>query len=252
MIHIAIILGSTRPKRKGEAVAQWVLEHALHRTDATFQLVDLKAINLPMLDEGIPPSRGQYEHEHTRQWSKVISAFDGFVFVTPEYNHSTSAALKNALDFLYKEWNNKAAGFVAYGSSKGTRAVEHLRMIMAELQVATVRAQVGFALDQDFENHSLFRPQPGHERELATLLDQLIAWGRALKGIRQADPAFVARQGVEGFHHTTEPGDGRRMAWMEMDGDERDRVNTGTGDQPSNTGGDRFATPNEPRSKGTP
>jgi NAD(P)H-dependent FMN reductase len=89
-----------------------------------------------------PPSLGQYTKPHTLAWAEKIASFDGYVFVTPEYNHSTSGALKNAIDFLYREWNNKAAGFVSYGSVGGTRAVEHLRLVMAELQIATVRAQV--------------------------------------------------------------------------------------------------------------
>ena len=185
-LKIAIILGSTRPNRNGEAVAQWVLEKAEQRTDAEFDLIDLREVDLPFLNEGIPPSQGKYEHEHTRQWSRTIAAYDGYVLVSPEYNHGTSAVLKNALDTVYKEWNNKAAGIVAYGSVKGARAVEQLRLTLAELQVATVRAQVGFALDRDFKDMKTFQPQPGHEKELDVMLDQLIAWGNALRGVRES------------------------------------------------------------------
>src|SRR5262245_62057234 len=127
MLKIAIIVGSTRPGRKADAVAQWFYEIARNRTDAEFEIVDVRDYNLPLLDEPIPPSRGQYNNPHTRTWSAKIDSFDAFVFVTPEYNHSTSAALKNAIDFLFREWNNKSAGFVAYGSAGGARAVEHLR-----------------------------------------------------------------------------------------------------------------------------
>jgi NAD(P)H-dependent FMN reductase len=104
--------------------------------------------------------------------------------VTPEYNHGTSGALKNAIDYLYGEWNNKAAGFVSYGSAGGARAVEHLRLVMAELMVATVRAQVMLSLFTDFENFSKLKPDPRHDREVHTMLDQLVAWGAALKSIR--------------------------------------------------------------------
>ena len=183
MLKIAIILGSTRPGRNGEAVAKWVHEHAKTRSDAEFELVDVKDFNLPLLDEPVPPSMGQYSKEHTKRWAAKINGFDAYVFVTPEYNHSTSGALKNAIDFIYKEWNNKAAGFVSYGSAGGARAVEHLRLIMAEMQVATVRAQVMFSLMTDFENFSTFKPAAQHESSLKTLLDQLVSWGTALKTV---------------------------------------------------------------------
>jgi NAD(P)H-dependent FMN reductase len=185
MIRIAIIIGSTRPGRNGEAVAQWVYEIAQRRNDAQFELVDIKDFNLPLLDEPVPPSLGQYTKEHTKAWSAKIDSFDAYVFVTPEYNHGTSAALKNAIDFIYKEWNNKAAGFVGYGGASGTRAVENLRLIMGEMQVADVRAQVGLSLYTDFENFSVFKPAPQQEQSVNAMLDQVIAWGVALKALRQ-------------------------------------------------------------------
>ena len=184
MLKIGIILGSTRPNRLGEGVARWVVEQAQQRTDASFELVDVGAFNLPLLDEPVPPSRGQYSKEHTLRWSEKIAGFDAYVFVTPEYNHSTSGALKNAIDFLYKEWNNKAAGFVSYGSAGGVRAVEHLRLIMAEVQVATVRAQVILSLATDFEHYSTFKPDARHTKTVNVLFDQVIAWGTALRPLR--------------------------------------------------------------------
>ena len=96
MTRIAIIIGSTRPGRKAEAVAQWVHSHAAKRSDATFELVDIADYNLPLLDEPFPPTMGKYTKPHTKVWAAKIATFDGFVFVTPEYNHGTSAALKNA------------------------------------------------------------------------------------------------------------------------------------------------------------
>ena len=184
MTKIGIILGSTRPGRNGEAVAKWVLELASKRTDAEFELVDLLDYKLPHLDEAAPPSFGQYTQPHTFEWSKKIASLDGYVMVTPEYNHSTSGALKNAIDFLYNEWNNKAVGFVSYGSAGGTRAVEHLRLIAGELQLADVRAQVALSLFTDFENFSQFNPGPQHEGSLTTMLDQLVAWSTALAPLR--------------------------------------------------------------------
>lgn len=184
MIRIGIIVGSTRPGRKAEAVAQWVYGIASGRADAEYEVVDIKDYNLPLLDEPVPPSLGQYSQPHTKVWAARIASFDAFVFVTPEYNHATSGALKNAIDYLYREWNNKAAGFVSYGSMGGARAVENLRLIMGELQVADVRAQVMLSLFTDFENFTLFKPAPAHEAEVHTLLDQLVAWGGALKTLR--------------------------------------------------------------------
>jgi NAD(P)H-dependent FMN reductase len=185
MIRIAIIIGSTRPGRNGEAVARWVYEIAQKRSDAEFELIDIKDFNLPLLDEPVPPSLGQYTKEHTKAWSAKIDSFDAYVFVTPEYNHGTSGALKNAIDFLYKEWNNKAAGFVGYGSALGARAVEHLRLVMGELQVADVRAQVGLSLFTDFENFSVFKPAAQQEKSVNDMLDQVIAWGGALRTLRK-------------------------------------------------------------------
>lgn len=184
MLRVAIIMGSTRPGRKAEAVARWVHDIAKKRTDAEFELVDLLDFNLPLLDEPVPPSMGQYMHEHTKKWAAKVDSFDAYVFVTPEYNHGTSGALKNAIDFVYREWNNKAAGFVGYGSAGGVRAVEHLRLVMAELQVADVRAQVMLSLYTDFENYTAFKPAARHEASVKTMLDQVIAWGGALKPLR--------------------------------------------------------------------
>jgi NAD(P)H-dependent FMN reductase len=113
-----------------------------------------------------------------------VAAYDAYVFVTPEYNHAPSGALKNALDFVYPEWNNKAAGFVGYGSAGGVRAVEQLRLIAAELQLATVRAQVQLSLFTDFEKFTTFKPDPSKEKSVGPMLDQVVAWGTALRTVR--------------------------------------------------------------------
>ena len=187
---IAVITGSTRPGRKSDTVARWVLQAAQERSDATFELVDVADYKLPLLDEPAPPMMGQYTQPHTKAWSAKIASFDGYVFVTPEYNHSIPGALKNAIDFLNREWNNKAAGFVSYGGgASGSRAVEHLRVVMAELMVATVRAQVLMSLFADFENWATFKPLPNRAGELSTLLDQVVAWSTAMKTLRATTPS---------------------------------------------------------------
>jgi NAD(P)H-dependent FMN reductase len=186
MTRIGIILGSTRPNRNGEQVARWVYDVASRRDDAEYELVDLRDYPLPHLDEPIPASMGQYQNEHTKAWADKIASFDGYVFVTPEYNHSTSGVLKNAIDYLYAEWNNKAAGFVSYGAAGGTRAAEHLRLIAGELQIADVRQQVALSLIADFENFSVFKPNDYHVGALNTLLDQVVAWSTALEYLRKA------------------------------------------------------------------
>ena len=185
-----IILGSTRPNRNGEQVARWVYDVAARRSDAEFELVDLRDYPLPHLDEPLPPAMGQYQNDHTRQWADKIASFDGFVIVTPEYNHSTSGVLKNAIDYLYAEWNNKAVGFVSYGSVGGARAVEHLRLVAGELQLADVRQQVALSLLTEFENFSVLKPSDYSVASLSTLLDQVIAWSTALTPLRQ--PAVTA------------------------------------------------------------
>jgi NAD(P)H-dependent FMN reductase len=189
MVRIGIIVGSTRPNRNGEQVARWVYEVASGRDDAEFELVDLRDYPLPHLDEPLSPSFGQYHNEHTRRWADKIASFDGFVMVTPEYNHSTSGVLKNAIDYLYAEWNNKAVGFVSYGGAGGARAAEHLRMIAGELQLADVRQQVTLSLVTEFENFSVFTPGDYSLAALHTLLDQVVAWSTALAPLRAATAA---------------------------------------------------------------
>jgi NAD(P)H-dependent FMN reductase len=183
-LKIGIITGSTRPNRKSPDVAKWVMEIASKRSDAAYELVDIQDFGLPLLDEPMPPSMGNYQKPHTQRWAAKIASLDSFVFVTPEYNHGIPAALKNAIDFLFAEWNHKAAGFVSYGGAGGARAVEQLRLVLAELHVATVRAQVLLSLSTDFESYTTFKPAPHHEKSLGTVLDQVVAWGGALKPLR--------------------------------------------------------------------
>lgn len=184
MVKIGIIIGSTRPGRVGESVGKWVHELATNRADAEFELVDVLDYQLPLLDEPFPPALARYQRPHTLEWAAKVASFDGFIIVTAEYNHSVPGALKNAIDFLHVEWNNKAVGFVGYGSAGGTRAVEHLRVIAAELQMADVRSQVALSLFHDFENFSVFEPSDHQPEALGAVIDQVVAWSRALEPLR--------------------------------------------------------------------
>ena len=181
MLKVGIITGSTRPNRKSLDVAKWVLEAARTRSDAEYELVDIKDFELPLLDEPMPPSLGQYQQPHTKRWAAKIDSLDAFVFVSPEYNHGIPGVLKNAIDFLFAEWNHKAAGFVSYGAAGGARAVEQLRLVLAEVHVATVRAQVLLSMVSDFEHFTTFKPSSHHEKSMGTVLDQVVTWGGALK-----------------------------------------------------------------------
>ncbi|GAB2806261.1 NAD(P)H-dependent oxidoreductase [Lentzea nigeriaca] len=159
-------------------MARWVLDVANARGDASFELIDLADVNLPFLDEPVPALFGEYAHDHTRAWASVVASYDGFVFITPEYNHSFPAVLKNALDYLYAEWNDKAAGFVSLGGGGGLRAVEQLRLVLAELKVATVRTQVALG------RGSLQGGLQQHDEELHAMLGELVAWASALRSVR--------------------------------------------------------------------
>lgn len=186
MTKIAVITGSTRPNRVNRQVAEWVLAQAQARLDAEVELVDIADFDLPLLDEALPAAYGQYQNEHTRDWAAKIAEFDGFVFITPEYNHSVSPALANALSFLNAEWANKAAGIVGYGSASGVRAVEHLRGILSELQIAHVQKTGMFSLFTDFENFSSFAPTEAHAASVEPMLEQLQVWTRAMSSVREA------------------------------------------------------------------
>jgi len=185
MTKIGIITGSTRPGRNSLQVAQWVKDIADKRGDAEYEIVDLAEFNLPMYAEPIPAGGSQdYQTPEAIPWAKKIKELDGYVFICPEYNHGVTSALKNAIDYLYPEWNNKAAGIVSYGSSGGVRAAEALRIILAELQVATVRTHVAMSLFTDFVKMHEFKPADFHEKSVTTLLDQVNAWTNAFEPLR--------------------------------------------------------------------
>ncbi len=184
MIKIGIILGSTRPNRVGGQVATWVLDCASRRGDADFALIDLRDHPLPHLDEPLSPMLGQYQHEHTKAWARTIASFDGYVFVTPEYNHNTSAVLKNAVDYVHAEWADKAVGLVSYGVAGGSGAAGQLRQMCGQLGMADVSPQVVLMLRTDFEEFTVFKPNDHHAAALAGLLDEVVAWSTALAPLR--------------------------------------------------------------------
>ncbi|GAB4098720.1 NAD(P)H-dependent oxidoreductase [Sinomonas halotolerans] len=185
MTKIAVVTGSTRPGRNNLQVAEWVLARATEQVpDVEFELVDIADFSLPLLNEALPAAYGQYGHEATKEFSARIDEFDGYIFVTPEYNHSVAPALANALSYLNSEWANKAAGIVSYGSAFGVRAVEHLRGILSELQVAHVQKTGMFSLFTDFQDFSVFKPTEQQAASVDPMLAQLVAWTKALEPVR--------------------------------------------------------------------
>lgn len=188
-MRIAIIVGSTRPGRKGSTVGRWVHDHALQRDDVPgrvdFELLELEDFDLPLLEEPTIPAAADQEYEvpETRAWSERIVQYDGYVFVTPEYNHGVPAAMKNAVDVLGPEWANKAVGFVSYGSDGGVRAVEHWRNVVANLMMSDVRAQVSLLVFEDWKDGE-FRPLDRREQELGTMLDQLVEMTQSVRALR--------------------------------------------------------------------
>lgn len=191
-LHLAVIVASTRPERVGPAVAEWVMAGTTDR-DASYELVDLADWHLPNLDEPEAASSGNYTQSHTKAWSAKVKEFDGFLFVTPEYNRGLPGQLKNALDFLYEEWNDKVAGIVCYGSSGGLRAAEQLKAVLGELQIATVRAQVSLSIYDDMTDFTSMSPLDYQPDNLAETMRQLERWAGAFKTMREAEESSPAR-----------------------------------------------------------
>jgi NAD(P)H-dependent FMN reductase len=187
MALIKVILGSTRPNRFGIQPAEWVMEQTKQIPDHTFELIDLAKVNLPLLDEPVPPMMQQYTNDHTKEWSRQINEADGFLFIAAEYNHSIPAALKNAIDYLFVEWNYKPASFLSYGSlAGGARSVEHLRTVCGELRMYDLREQL---LMPDYYNHldeeGLHAFEDSHVQQIQKILLQTAFWADKLKVIRK-------------------------------------------------------------------
>jgi NAD(P)H-dependent FMN reductase len=185
---IGIVIGSTRPTRFGERPAAWIHGIARQRTDLDFELIDLRDYPLPLFNEPGSPAWGPIKNEVAQRWAAKLAGLDGFILVTPEYNHGTSAVLKNALDYAYNEFVRKPVAFVGYGGVGGARAVEHLRLVAAELQMASVRNAVHIA-GSDFlsiwQQGKSFDEFPHLAQAAAGMLDELAWWTRALKTARE-------------------------------------------------------------------
>ncbi|WP_018177159.1 NADPH-dependent FMN reductase [Jongsikchunia kroppenstedtii] len=191
MSTIGIIIGSTRPNRRGADIGAWVQEAAARRDDASFVLIDLRDFSLPHFDQAIPPAMGGTQSESAKAWANAIGECDGFIFVTAEYNQWLPGALKNAIDFVFAEWCNKAAGIVSYGAAGGLGAAGQLRQMCGQFGIADIPAQVRLTLEADFEDMSRFRPRATSAAALDTMLDQLTAWTSAMEPLRVAAPSAL-------------------------------------------------------------
>jgi len=191
MTIISVIVGSTRQGRFSEKPAQWIFEHLGKRKEIETRLLDLRDFPMPFFDQAVPPSmpgRPPYPNEVVQKWTAQIGASDGFVFVTPEYNYGTSAVLKNAIDWVYPEWNRKAAAFVSYGSAMGARAVQQLRETAIEVQMAPIRSSVPLpvaTLWAHFQGGDVNKGLAEMDQQAAAMIDDLLWWTSALKTARR-------------------------------------------------------------------
>lgn len=192
-MKLKIIIGSTRPSRKGPIMAHWLADFAKQNSDFEVEVLDLKEINLPFMDEIEHPMLGKYQNPHTLKWSKAIDEADAFVFATPEYNYSFPATLKNAIDYLHKEWKEKPAGFLSYGGvSGGTRAVQQLKMPLTTLSVVPLTQAVNIPFYWNFiDENNQFKPNEVTEKAAETMLDKLYQWAEALKGMREKQKEYA-------------------------------------------------------------
>lgn len=186
-LNLKIIIGSTRPGRVGPTIARWVEAFASERGKFDVELIDLAEIGLPLLDEAAIPFFGQYEHEHTKRWSRIVSAADAFVFVTPEYNYFPPASLVNAVQVLMTEWFHKPAGIVSYGGiSGGLRSAQALRQLLGNVNVHALPSAVPVPNFSEFIGEDgVFRANQPMEEGAAGMLDELYKWAGALKSLRQ-------------------------------------------------------------------
>ena len=192
MTTISVIIGSTREGRFSEKPANWIFQHLQKREGIEAKMLDLRDFPMPFFDQPAPPAmpgRAPYEHEVVKRWTAAIAASDGFVFVTPEYNYGPSAVLKNAIDWVYPEWNRKAAGFVSYGSVMGARSVQQLRQVLTEVQVAPIRSSVHIppaTLWAHFKGGDVDKGLTEVDSQAQTMIDDLLWWTKALKTARAA------------------------------------------------------------------
>ncbi|SDJ91756.1 NAD(P)H-dependent FMN reductase [Catalinimonas alkaloidigena] len=187
MLNLKIITSTVRPGRKGPLVAEWIAEQARQYGGFEVEVLDLGAINLPLMNEPVHPIMRQYEHEHTKQWSATIDEADAFVFVTAEYDYSYPAPLKNALEYLVHEWNYKPAGIVSYGGvSAGTRAANTLKNDLATLRIVPLMESVNFPMFTQFVNEQgEFVPNEVSHKATETMLRELTRWAKGLAMIKE-------------------------------------------------------------------
>ena len=190
-LKVKVIIGSTRPGRFGDKPAAWVAELAKQQAGMEAEVLDLRDYPMPFFDEpmSLGSSGGKVTHTETLAWAKKIGEADAFVIMAPEYNHGYPAVLKNALDYAYAEWNNKPVGFVGYGSVGGARSAEQLRLVAAELQMASVRTSVHIMAPwtlSDEQGNLKAGALDQYVSSAQSMLDQLGRWGRALKVAREA------------------------------------------------------------------
>jgi NAD(P)H-dependent FMN reductase len=192
MVTISVIVGSTRQGRFSEKPAQWIFQHLQKRDGIEARLLDLRDFPMPFFDQPLTPAmpgRPPYENEVVKRWTAEIAASDGFVFVAPEYNYGTSAVLKNAIDWVYPEWNRKAAAFVGFGSAMGARAIQQLRETMIEVQIAPVRSSVHIpvaTLWAHFQGGDVDKGLGELGKQADVMIDDLLWWTTALKAARKA------------------------------------------------------------------
>jgi len=186
MPNLMIIIGSTRPGRAGFAIAQWFAARAKDHGGFDVSVVDLAELNLPMMDEPHHPRLGKYTHQHTKDWSALVDAADAFVIVTPEYNYGYPAALKNAIDYLHREWNDKPVGFVSYGGvAAGTRAVQQLKQVVTTLRMLPVFDSVNIPFHTQFiDSSGTVQANEVMEQAANAMLDELVRTEAALHTLR--------------------------------------------------------------------
>jgi NAD(P)H-dependent FMN reductase len=183
---LQIIIGSTRPGRVGPSVAAWIHDRAVKHGGFEVELIDLAEVNLPIFDEPKHPRFGEYVHQHTRDWSATISRGDAYIFVIPEYNYGFNAAIKNAIDYLNREWQYKPLGFVTYGGvAAGTRAMQMLKQVVSALKMVPVTDAVNIPFVQQFLNADReLQPNEVMEGAATAMLDELERWTTAMQPLR--------------------------------------------------------------------
>lgn len=186
--RIGIIIGSTREGRFGDKPARWISGTAAKRTDMQFELIDLRDYPLPFFEEQMSPVYAPPQHPVAQRWAARLATLDGFIVVTPEYNHSASAVLKNALDYAYKEFNRKPIAFVGYGGVGAARSVEHLRMVAVELQMAPIRFAVHIGMIEFlgvWQQGKSFDDFPHLGQAATAMFEDMAWWTQALKAARE-------------------------------------------------------------------